>query len=82
MMRGMRKKLDEVLQENARNGQSIPKPNLSIMDNDIITTFHNNDVLETVIEKTKPNTKVVQLPKLMGEPLQRLTSITLQQGVS
>jgi hypothetical protein len=63
----MRKKLDEVLQESARNGQSISKPDLSIVDDDIVTTFHNNDVLETAIEKTKLNTKIVQLSKLMGE---------------
>ncbi len=49
------------------------------MDDDIVTTFHNNDTLETMIEKTKPDIEIVQLPELMGEPLSRLMPITLQQ---
>ncbi len=39
------------------------------MDDDIVTTFHNNNTPEITIKETKLNTKTMQLPKLMREPL-------------
>ncbi len=47
----MWKKLDEVLQESVRNGKSIFESNLFRVDNEIVITFHCNDVLETIIKK-------------------------------
>jgi hypothetical protein len=79
---GMRKKLDEVLQESAENGWLISKLDLSKVDDNIVTMFHSSDALETTTKKIELNTKTIQLPKLMGEPLLRLTPIMLQQGVS
>jgi hypothetical protein len=78
MMRGMHKKLDEVLYENARIGQPISKLDLCKVDNNIVVVFHSNDVLEIIIEKTKPNIKIIHLLELMGEPFPRLMLDTLQ----
>jgi hypothetical protein len=47
----MQKKLDEVLQENAKNGWSISELDLSQVDDDIVITFHSNDTLEIITEK-------------------------------
>ncbi len=66
----------------ARNGQSISESDLSKVDDNIITTFHNSDMLEIIIEKIESNSGIVQPTKLMGEPFSRLMPITLQQGVS
>jgi len=52
------------------------------VDDNIVTVFHSSDALETTTKKIELNTKTIQLPKLMGEPLLRLTPIMLQQGVS
>jgi hypothetical protein len=46
----MWKKLDEVLQESVKNGQLIPKSNLSKVDNKIVIAFHSSDALETIIK--------------------------------
>jgi hypothetical protein len=45
--------LDEVLQESAKNGWPISKSDLSKVDDNIVTTFHNNDALKTTMEKKK-----------------------------
>jgi hypothetical protein len=82
MMKAMRKELDEVLQENARNDQSIFEPDLSQVDDDIVTVFHSNDTLETITKKTESDIGIVQLLELMGEPFPRLMRFMLQQGVS
>jgi hypothetical protein len=78
MMKGMQKKLDEVLQESARNGQSILELDLCKVDKNIVIAFQSNDVLEIVIKKIEPNIRKIQLSKLMGEPFSRLTLVTLQ----
>jgi hypothetical protein len=50
MTKGMRKKLDEVLQESVKNGELVFKPNLSRVDNEIVIAFHSSDALEITIE--------------------------------
>jgi len=52
------------------------------MDNKIVVTFHSNVTLEITTEKIKLDIILVQLSKLMGEPLLRLMLIMLQQIVS
>ncbi len=81
-MKGMWKKLDEVLYESARNGWPIFEQDLSRGDDDIVTTFDNSDVLKTTTEKIELDIETFQLLELMGEPLPRLTPVTLQQGDS
>jgi hypothetical protein len=66
----------------AGNGQSIFELDLSKVDDNIVSTFHSSDMLEITIEKIEPDTGIIQLLKLMGEPFLRLTPIMLQQGVS
>jgi hypothetical protein len=68
-MKGMRKKLDKVLQESARNGWPISELDLSRMDDDIIIVFHNSNMLKTTTKKIELDTETIHLPKLMGEPL-------------
>jgi hypothetical protein len=51
MMNGMHKKLDEVLQESVRNGQSISELDLCRVDKNIVIAFQSNDMLEIVIKK-------------------------------
>lgn len=48
VMTSMQKKLDEVLQSSARNGQLISKSNISRVHDDIIIVFHGSDVLDTI----------------------------------
>jgi hypothetical protein len=52
------------------------------VDDDIVTTFHSSDALEIITKKIELDTRTIQLSKLMGEPLLRLTPITLQQRIS
>jgi tRNA(Ile)-lysidine synthase TilS/MesJ len=81
MTRGMRKKLDEALQESVRNGRPIFELDLSKVDNKIVTAFHRNDALETTTKKIESNTGTIQLLEFMGEPFLRLMPIMLQQKV-
>jgi predicted transcriptional regulator len=78
MMNGMHKKLDEVLQESVRNGQSISELDLCRVDKNIVIAFQSNDMLEIVIKKKEPDIRKIQLSKLMTEPFPRLTHVTLQ----
>jgi hypothetical protein len=48
VMTSMRKKLDGVLQDSARNGQLISESNICRVDDDIIIAFHGSDMLDTV----------------------------------
>ncbi len=48
VMTSMQKKLDEVLQDSARNGQLISESNISKVDDDIFIAFHGSDVLDTI----------------------------------
>lgn len=62
---------------SVRNGWPISKPDLSILDNDIVTAFHSKDMLESIIEKTELDTETVQLLELMGELLSMFTPVML-----
>jgi hypothetical protein len=48
VLTSIRKKLDEILQDSARNDQLISESNISRVDDDIIITFHGSDMLDTI----------------------------------
>jgi hypothetical protein len=61
----MRKKLDEILQDSARNGQLISESNISRVDDDIIIALHGSDVLDT-IKKNRTGHRNISIIEIDG----------------